>query len=360
MRRLAQRNLVPIIVVFLLAVWGAAVGIPHTFKSGDVVSAGTINDNFDTLAGALTGVEDFTGRLAGNFCAAGEAVGGIAPDGTPTCVAVSGGAGLTSVTHDLSLSGEGTVGSALAVAALGVQSSMLADGSVTSSKVAAPLSLSTTGSNVFSVIGTGGGVSNAALRSTNTAGGIAAWLTISGVSSSDTVLGLSQSGNGPLIKGFGSNGGNEEFRIGTDGTFLLFKPTATNTNDFNIKLDNGNGHVVAVAFDTLSDVHAKDGFAAVDAYGVLAALDAMPVRSWAFKDDTGAARHIGPTAQDFHSAFGYGADPTRIATVDADGVAFAAIQALSRENRELRQSIADLDTRLAAFERALAALSDAP
>ena len=46
------------------------------------------------------------------------------------------------------------------------------------------------------------------------------------------------------------------------------------------------------------------------------------------KADDGAVRHIGPVAQDFRAAFDLGADDKTIATVDADGVALAAIQGL--------------------------------
>ena len=42
-------------------------------------------------------------------------------------------------------------------------------------------------------------------------------------------------------------------------------------------------------------------------------------------------RHIGPVAQDFHAAFGLGTHETAIATVDADGVALAAIQGLNEK-----------------------------
>jgi hypothetical protein len=38
--------------------------------------------------------------------------------------------------------------------------------------------------------------------------------------------------------------------------------------------------------------------------------------------------HIGPVAQDFHATFGLGHDERYIGTIDADGVALAAIQGL--------------------------------
>jgi hypothetical protein len=58
-------------------------------------------------------------------------------------------------------------------------------------------------------------------------------------------------------------------------------------------------------------------------------------------------------AQDFHAAFGLGTDERHIATVDADGVALAAIQGLNdkveersrkleSENAELKRELAEL------------------
>jgi hypothetical protein len=43
---------------------------------------------------------------------------------------------------------------------------------------------------------------------------------------------------------------------------------------------------------------------------------------------------MGPMAQDFRAAFELGSDDKRISTVDADGVALAAIQALYRLSQE--------------------------
>lgn len=67
---------------------------------------------------------------------------------------------------------------------------------------------------------------------------------------------------------------------------------------------------------------------------------------------------MGPTAQDFHAAFGLNGDDDRsIATVDPDGVALAAIQGLNvrlesekAANATLRAELADLSKRLRALE----------
>ena len=63
---------------------------------------------------------------------------------------------------------------------------------------------------------------------------------------------------------------------------------------------------------------------------VLAKLDNLSVTTWNYKKDTGKKRHMGPMAQDFHAAFGLGDEKT-IFPLDANGVAFAAIQELNRK-----------------------------
>jgi hypothetical protein len=56
-------------------------------------------------------------------------------------------------------------------------------------------------------------------------------------------------------------------------------------------------------------------------------------------------------AQDFHAAFGLGTDDKHIATVDADGVALAAIQGLNQKLEEKNARIAELERRLEILEQ---------
>ena len=97
-----------------------------------------------------------------------------------------------------------------------------------------------------------------------------------------------------------------------------------------------------------SDRNAKEKFRPVNAATVLAKVAALPLSEWSYKADA-ATRHIGPMAQDFYAAFNVGPDDKHIATVDADGVALAAIQGLNQkledqraENAELRRELAEL------------------
>ena len=130
-----------------------------------------------------------------------------------------------------------------------------------------------------------------------------------------------------------------------------------------------------------SDVNRKHLFAEVSGEDVLARLRNLPVTSWSYRTNSEGARHIGPTAQDFHAAFGLGDDDKVISTVDADGVALAAAQALEartatqadeidrlrsvnteQEQRiqALEQANAELQARMARIEALLAGQGTAP
>jgi hypothetical protein len=90
---------------------------------------------------------------------------------------------------------------------------------------------------------------------------------------------------------------------------------------------------------SLSDRNAKENFDRVDAKWILTKVAAMPVMTWNYKTQDESIRHIGPTAQDFKKAFGVGESDTGITTVDADGVAFVAIQGLVEELRKRDEKI---------------------
>ena len=105
------------------------------------------------------------------------------------------------------------------------------------------------------------------------------------------------------------------------------------------------------AWSILSDVNSKEHFRDLDGEDVLGKLTTMPVREWSYKAQSAAIRHVGPTAQDFHAAFGLGAEPRRINTIDADGVALAAVKALEARTRELRDGDRALNERISALTR---------
>ena len=99
-----------------------------------------------------------------------------------------------------------------------------------------------------------------------------------------------------------------------------------------------------------SDRAAKRDFEKVDAQGLLSRLAGLPISRWSYSAESPSVRHIGPMAQDFAAAFAVGSDDRSISTVDADGVALAAIQALYELVKEKDRRIEDLESRLSRLE----------
>jgi hypothetical protein len=128
---------------------------------------------------------------------------------------------------------------------------------------------------------------------------------------------------------------------------------------------NGNAYVsgqiisgtamFAPAFNTTSDRDVKENFESIDPREMLEKVVDLPLSRWNFKNDPNV-EHIGPMAQDFHAAFATGTDDKHIATVDADGVALAAIQGLNAKLEEKDHKINELEDRLAALEEMIGRL----
>jgi hypothetical protein len=134
--------------------------------------------------------------------------------------------------------------------------------------------------------------------------------------------------------------------------------TAIDTNGSNIAgvtLASGSG-----TWSSLSDRNAKENFAAANAREILDKVAALPMASWNYKAQGAGVRHLGPTAQDFHAAFGLGESDRTIATVDADGVALAAIQGLNQkvdsENAALREELNRRDAEMEQLKRSVVEL----
>lgn len=97
---------------------------------------------------------------------------------------------------------------------------------------------------------------------------------------------------------------------------------------------------------TRSDRNQKENFAPVDVQEFLAKVATLPIETWNYKDQNAAIRHIGPMAQDFAAAFGVGEDHRFINTVDANGVALAAIQGLYKLLQEKDAAISAMRAEL--------------
>ena len=124
------------------------------------------------------------------------------------------------------------------------------------------------------------------------------------------------------------------------------------------------------SWSTLSDRDPKTNVVAVDPAIVLAGVVALPISTWNYISQEPAIRHMGPMAQDFAAAFGLGENATTISTVDAQGVALAAIQGIYGQNQTQAQQLdaqqqliaaqqqllAEQEARLTALEQRVAAL----
>jgi hypothetical protein len=115
----------------------------------------------------------------------------------------------------------------------------------------------------------------------------------------------------------------------------------------------GAAWVCANEGQSVSDRAAKENFAVVDTTDVLARLLAVPVSAWNYRSQDATIRHIGPMAQDLHAAFGVGESDRMINAVDAQGIAFAAIQGL---NAKLEAKLEERDAEIRALRTEIAEL----
>lgn len=118
-------------------------------------------------------------------------------------------------------------------------------------------------------------------------------------------------------------------------------------NDF--VMINGTFEVTG-GVNTTCDINRKNNFLPIDTYAILEKVATLPIQQWTYKDHMDE-KHIGAMAQDFYAAFGLGSGETTISTIDADGVALAAIQALKKENDQLKTTISELQTRMESIEK---------
>jgi len=124
---------------------------------------------------------------------------------------------------------------------------------------------------------------------------------------------------------------SDQFIVRASGGARFYSSSALTTG---VTLAAGGG-----SWSSISDRNTKERFAAVDGGGLLARLSAMPILTWNYKTQDASIRHLGPMAQDFYTAFQVGEDDKHIATVDADGVALAGVQALYHLSQEKDRTI---------------------
>jgi hypothetical protein len=173
----------------------------------------------------------------------------------------------------------------------------------------------------------------------NTAAGLASFAGGYGATANNTGSFVWSDSTGGTLTDFGPN----SFVARASGGFAFYTAPGTSTGAY---LPAGSG-----SWASLSDRNTKANFSAVDGQALLARLAALPIATWNYKAQPDSVRHMGPTAQDFSAAFGLGEDDRHISTVDAQGVALAAIQALYETVTEQNQQIVELRARLAHLEQ---------
>lgn len=354
MQRFQLRYKLLVVTVLALTVWGAAVNLPFTFQAGEVISADEMNQT-------LTALNDGKQERVVGTCSEGSSIREIAADGGVVCETDDGGgttvtdifgqtydgsagAGLTVVNGDTSGSSIGILARSEARGMVGV----LGGGSCPGTYGVGGCAPAATG--VLGISSTSHGVAgtstegNGVLGSSSTGSGvralsdgIAMWATSSTRAVVGTLGATSCAGTYAIggcapdaigVRGVSSTGTAASFTGGSGGS-----GTCT--------FSGGAG------WSCTSDRDLKEDFAPVDAGWMLQQVVQMPVTSWTMKGDVDGSTHVGPTAQDFHAAFGLGNDDTTINSVDAQGVALAAIQGLYQLVEAQSQQIAALEAALA-------------
>ncbi|HZO95519.1 MAG TPA: tail fiber domain-containing protein [Candidatus Baltobacteraceae bacterium] len=162
---------------------------------------------------------------------------------------------------------------------------------------------------------------------------------------------------GSFVWSDGSNGDTAltssqayQFLARAAGGFTLYTNAAATVG---AQLAPGSG-----AWASLSDRDAKTDIVPLDDAAVLEKVAALPISRWSYRTERGV-RHIGPMAQDFYSAFAVGEDDRHITSIDEDGVALAAIQALRRENQALHARLGAQSAQIAAMQAQIRSLTAA-
>jgi hypothetical protein len=218
------------------------------------------------------------------------------------------------------------------------------------------------GSHDLAIVGSASLTAGSTLYAENTNGiGVAAHLLTS--STASTLMVQNNSSGGDLIQGYAAGGALPVFQLRSSGRLGINRFSAPDHPvHIGSSATTGNGaHLTGGGTWTNgSSREFKENFEAIDKREVLRKVVELPVTRWQYRGEDEFTRHIGPVAEDFRAAFGLGHDERYITTIDADGVALAAIQGLHEivrekdcEIDELRTRNAELEARMARIERML-------
>ena len=345
--------------------------LPSTFvlrPDGGVLATGTVGQGAIPASGAGTRMMWFPGKAAFR---AGKAEGAEWDDIKVGAYSVALGWGTvasadadTALGYFTTATGGASIATGANTRASGNATTAMGSGSVASGDTSTAMGIDTASS----------GLASTTLGDTTTASGRGA---LAG--------GVRSGAAGIAALAFGSEiqaGGTASVALGTRasadrGAFVFADNTtgmsifSAGVNQFRVRASGGvefntnpQGNIgvrlVAggVQWTSVSDVNAKRLFRDLDGEDVLTRFAAMPVTEWSYKAQDAAIRHMGPTAQDFHAAFGLGEDPLRIGTLDADGVALAGVKAVEARTRHLRADLERAHAQVAALMDDNAAIRD--
>ncbi|MBI2985829.1 MAG: tail fiber domain-containing protein [Deltaproteobacteria bacterium] len=147
----------------------------------------------------------------------------------------------------------------------------------------------------------------------------------------------------------------------TNATAIGFNAIVNASNK--IRLGDGSVSVIEgqVAYTFTSDKTKKENFKPVDGEEVLKKIENFNLTSWNYiGHDPKQFRHYGPMAQDFYAALGNDGvgtvgTPTTINSGDMAGILMIAVQALEKQNREVKAENSDLKARLERLEKLMLA-----
>jgi hypothetical protein len=144
---------------------------------------------------------------------------------------------------------------------------------------------------------------------------------------------------------FNSQAANEFAVRATGGVRLVTAIDAAGNPSGGVRLAAGSG-----SWESLSDRNAKTNLAPVASREILERVAQLPITTWNYKTQLSSIRHVGPMAQDFYAAFAVGEDDRHISSVDADGIALAAIQGLYKVVQDRDTQIDIQQQRIEALE----------
>ena len=153
--------------------------------------------------------------------------------------------------------------------------------------------------------------------------------------------------NGPAQLALSDTDAGTGWRVAGDTNFTL---TATGAAAPQLTLAPNGDLAITGTLSQGSSRLLKTAIEAVDAPSILARVAQLPVFEWSYLGRPASERHVGPMAEDFHAAFGLGADPARLAPSDVAGVALVAVQELTHQVEQRKRDIAEIRARIEALE----------